>query len=405
MRNKFYLPVVILIFLAIAASACSTLFPAVSGNQNSAEAQQTQVMSTVSAVLTQQAFNTLVAQATQSAIQAQATATPQATATMAPPTATSIPPTATMVPPTPTNTPIPTPCNWAKWISDVTIPDGTTLSAGQQFTKTWRLKNIGTCTWTTAYDLVFVSGSSMSGPAAVDFKANVAPGESVDLSVSLIAPTSAGSYKGFWELRDGSGVLFGLGSNAKDSFWVSINVSGYHSDNVPTSIYPYDFTATICQATWDSNAGNVTLPCPNVVQNQPQWAAVLMTPKFENGSQENERTIWMHINNPNDYLQGFFPATTIQSGNHFIAWIGCLYGNNNCTTTFSLDYKVDNGSVANLGKWNETYDGKITKIDIDLSQFAGKSVQFILGASNKNASGPLDVFWFVPSIQLVSSSS
>jgi len=390
-------------FLAIAASACSTLFPGVSGNQNSASAQQTQVMSTVSAVLTQQAFSTQVAQATQLEQQEQETPTP--TNTPVPPTATSIPPTATMVPPTPTNTPIPTPCDWAQWVADVTFPDGSTLTAGQQFTKTWRLKNIGTCTWTTSYDLVFVSGAAMGAPASVDLKSNVAPGQTIDLSVNLVAPTAGGSYKGFWELRNANGVLFGLGPNTDDPFWVSINVSAYRSDAVPTSKYPYDFTATLCQATWFSNAGNVTLPCPNVPSTFPQWAAVLMNPKFSTGTQENERTIWMHINNSNDYMQGFFPATVIKTNDHFIARIGCLYGNTNCTASFSLDIKVDNGSVTNIGKWSTTYNGGLTKIDIDLSQYAGKSVQFILGATDKNASGSVDLFWFVPSIQQIVPAS
>src|SRR5688572_33446410 len=74
---------------------------------------------------------------------------------------TSIPATATPVPPTstpvrPTNTAIPTAaayCDWVAFIKDVTVPDGTQLSAGEVFTKTWRLQNRGTCTWTPDYML------------------------------------------------------------------------------------------------------------------------------------------------------------------------------------------------------------------------------------------------------------
>ena len=55
-------------------------------------------------------------------------------------------------------------CDWAQFVADVTVPDGTTFAANQTFTKTWRLKNIGFCTWTTSYALVFDSGNSMGGP-------------------------------------------------------------------------------------------------------------------------------------------------------------------------------------------------------------------------------------------------
>lgn len=396
MRTKVFLSIAAFVFLTLAASACASLLRPASGNSDGPGAQQTAVMGTVQAVLTQQAFETLVAQATQAANQPVATATSQPTVIVASPTAS---PTATSVPPTPTNTPIPTPCNLGQYVKDVSVEDGTEFSAGQKFTKTWRIKNIGTCTWTTSYDLVFVDGSAMSAPAAVDFKTDVRPGETVDLSVELVAPSNQGSYKGYWMLRDDGGKQFGLGSDAKQSFWVSIRVSGYKSDNVPTAIYPYDFTAGLCQADWYSSAGKVARPCANVSTSESQWAAVLMSPKFETGVTENERSIWMHLNAKGDWMQGFYPAQAIQNGDHFIAWIGCLDGSEACNTAFSLDYKVDNGSVQNLGKWSESRDGTITKLDIDLSQFAGKSVQFILGVTNTNSSGALNVFWFTPSIQ------
>ncbi len=107
----------------------------------------------------------------------------------------------------------------------------------------------------------------------------------------------------------------------------------------------------------------------------------------------------MHLNSPNDWMQGFYPAQPVRNGDRFVAWIGCLDGSDACNATFSLDYRVDGGSVENLAKWNESRDGKITKIDLDLSQFVGKNVQFILGVTNKNSSGAVDVFWFIPSIQ------
>ena len=96
-------------------------------------------------------------------------------------------------------------CDAAQFIADVTVPDGTIFAPGTAFTKTWRLKNIGTCTWTTAYSLVFVSGEQMSGPGSVALPTTVSPGQTVDVSVALVAPASAGTFRGYWQLKNASG--------------------------------------------------------------------------------------------------------------------------------------------------------------------------------------------------------
>ena len=118
-------------------------------------------------------------------------------------------------------------CSRAQFVTDVTVPDGTIIAPGTTFTKTWRLKNIGNCTWTTSYALVFTSGNAMGAPqsAAVNFPSNVAPGQTVDLSVQFTAPTTAGAIYRLLETARRSGNVFGIGWNANRSFWVEINVS------------------------------------------------------------------------------------------------------------------------------------------------------------------------------------
>lgn len=123
---------------------------------------------------------------------------------------------------TPTLTLTPRPCNQATFVTDVTIPDGTELPPNDIFIKTWRLKNVGTCSWTTSYALIFSSGDQMNGPAVQQLTQVVNPGETVDISVELIAPTTPGTYRGYWRLRDASGNSFGL-TNGND-FWVEIKV-------------------------------------------------------------------------------------------------------------------------------------------------------------------------------------
>ena len=85
---------------------------------------------------------------------------PSAIATLpeVPPTSTSVPPTpvpptSTTVPPTPvppTATQPQIPCDRAKFVEDVTSPDGTDVIQGTSFVKTWRLKNNGICTWNSS---------------------------------------------------------------------------------------------------------------------------------------------------------------------------------------------------------------------------------------------------------------
>ncbi|MEW5869620.1 MAG: protein kinase [Chloroflexota bacterium] len=107
---------------------------------------------------------------------------------------------------------------------DVTIPDGTIMLPGQQFVKVWRIRNAGACTWSTDYWWIFVSGESMDAPARVPLPKSVAPGESVDISVTLTAPREPGVYRGYWELRNASGVIFGFGPDGMSAAWVSIQV-------------------------------------------------------------------------------------------------------------------------------------------------------------------------------------
>jgi hypothetical protein len=111
-------------------------------------------------------------------------------------------------------------------VADVTIPDGTKLDPGADFTKTWRLKNIGTTTWSTAYSLVHASNDKIGGPATVSLPKNVAPGETVDLSVDLTAPNETGKHTSYWKLSNDRGQLFGIGPDASGAFYVQIEVGG-----------------------------------------------------------------------------------------------------------------------------------------------------------------------------------
>jgi hypothetical protein len=131
----------------------------------------------------------------------------------------------------PTNPPPTQTCDVADFVTDVTIPDGTTLEPNEAFTKTWRLKNIGTCSWTPSYAVVFSSGESMGGPATQALAGNVNPGQTVDISINLTAPGTDGNYKSYWKMRNAAGVLF-------TQFYVDIKVK----TPTPTTVGPTTVT-------------------------------------------------------------------------------------------------------------------------------------------------------------------
>ncbi len=97
----------------------------------------------------------------------------------------------------------------AQFVIDLSIPDGTVIAPGASFKKTWKVKNIGTTTWTTAYTLVHVSKDPLTGPSSVSMPEEVAPGDSVDISVELTAPEETGKYTSYWNFGNAQGKLFG----------------------------------------------------------------------------------------------------------------------------------------------------------------------------------------------------
>ncbi len=126
--------------------------------------------------------------------------------------------------PQPTDTSEPEACTDRAAFIGETVLDDTVFKPGTAFTKTWTLRNAGTCTWTTGYALSFYDGEQMGGPNAVPLSKSVAPGESITVAVDLTAPNQNGSYKGRWMLRNEGGDLFGLGDDGKTAFWVQIIV-------------------------------------------------------------------------------------------------------------------------------------------------------------------------------------
>ena len=105
---------------------------------------------------------------------------------------------------------------------DVTVPDNTEFASGASFSKTWRLRNDGTCTWSVGYafapidtpvqyrDKPGISYDPLGSPSAVTLPHDVAPGDEVEIAVNgLVAPGVPGTYRAYWQLSDADGAKFG----------------------------------------------------------------------------------------------------------------------------------------------------------------------------------------------------
>lgn len=373
--------------LALMSSGCVS---ATNPGADNPDAINTQAAATIMMQLTLQAGETAAAQLTQIASQPTATLTSLPSSTPEP-TATSAPTaTFTSVPPTPT-TPAQL-CNAAEFVKDITIPDGEELKPEQAFTKTWRLKNAGSCAWGAGYTLVFFNGDRMSASPELVLGATVNPGQLADISVVLRAPKEPGAYAGYWMLRGPDGVLFGIGSDAQSSFWVKIVVT---SDNREVI---YDMAENYCAATWSTNAG--VRPCPSSDINTANgFITRVDAPQLENGTRDDEPALFvLPDSSPNGFITGRYPAFPVKSGDRFRAVIGCGANNLRCDVQFELFYSADGGAFQSLGSWRERNEGKFVKLDIDLSFLDDSSVVFVLSVTNNGDSDDDVAHWLAPRI-------
>ncbi len=326
--------------------------------------------------------------------------------TVAPPPATAIPPVFTqpvIVPPQPTATAtaIPIPCNLAAFVSDVNVPDGTTFKTSESFTKTWRLKNIGSCSWGSDYRVVLVSGIAMGAPSAVALPAVVPPGQTVDISIPMVAPGIEGSFKGSWKLRSGSNEVFSFSNT--DPFFVQVR-----------TIYPqrlvYDFAGNYCLADWESNAG--ALPCPGTNTDDRGFVIKLDNPVMEDFAHTNARSLETHPlweshadwdpAEKGGWIEGVYPPLTILPNYRFLSGIGCLEGSDSCDVNFMLEYRIVGEDWQNLtpsAGWHEVNDEMVRRVEVDLASLTGKVVEFKLRVDAAGNAGQDWAVWVYPRIE------
>ncbi len=114
--------------------------------------------------------------------------------------------------------------NSIAFVQDINVPDDTIFAPGETFEKTWQLRNIGTCPWTTDYSVIFAGGDDMGSPLSAPLESPVVPGQTVDITVPLTAPETLGIYRSDFLMADAAGNPFGVDGFADQVIWVQIEV-------------------------------------------------------------------------------------------------------------------------------------------------------------------------------------
>ena len=143
------------------------------------------------------------------------------------------------------------------FIGDVTIPDGSILSPGTLFYKSWRVQNTGTCAWGPGYRLAFISGSQLGAASPVAIPP-VQPNGVFDIAVPMFAPAQPGTYRGLWQMVNPAGQPFG------PQFFVSIIVPA------PVAVAPPPLAEITASAT-SINAGDSVTIHAQVENVQAAW--------------------------------------------------------------------------------------------------------------------------------------
>jgi hypothetical protein len=357
------------------------------------------------------AVNTQVAQtlaalgggevATQPVVEPTITSAPLATAALPTVAPTAVPP-----------TPVPTQdtCNQAKWVEDVSVPDGSLYLPNVAFTKTWRIQNVGTCTWNTSYAIVYSSGDHMGEPAATAFLGNVAPNATVDISVNMKSPANNGEYTTYFMLRSDTGLIFGTGSSFIAPLFANIKVNklmlmptfdlGGILPLLPLETLVYDFGTNYCSGSWNNASTPGTLPCPGDTSSPLGYVVRNDNPVLSDGKTYNGVALVTHPQwIDGGSIAGKFPVMAVQNGMKFRATLGCRQNANACTVRYFLRYYEQGvAGLKQLGQWDLKYSDTPLAIDVDLSALAGKNIIFVLQTVTVDASNQDWAQWVNPRI-------
>ncbi len=263
------------------------------------------------------------------------------------------------------------PCDQAAYVRDSTIPDGTIFLAGTSFTKTWEIKNTGTCTWDGTYSVVFGNeGDVMGGPVSTPLVSSgtVAPGDTVEISVDLVAPSSPNSYKGYWKLRNPSGNIFFGDSKG---IWVAVKVVAYNNK--------FALVDNTCFAHWSTSTGAdaPALPCPGKDGDSHGYVYTTNDPKFYTREDNEASLVAAPQQVDNGMIVGTFPPVLVPSNSQFRAFVGCGAKMDNCDADVTITAQPSDGGEQTLKEWNQQpQDFNMVSVDLAAANLANENVVF-----------------------------
>jgi hypothetical protein len=207
-------------------------------------------------------------------------------------------------------------------VTDITIPDDTEFEPGSHFTKTWRLYNKGSCTWSKSFVVFFFSGDQMGPVSSKALPVDVPTGTTIDISFNMVAPSTDGTYKSNWKMKASDGTVFGSGASgvpffvqikvktipfAVNGVAISVDNAGPIS-NLCTEGHTFTFTAAISVTTagtvtyyWTRSDGGTSTPASiDFTGAGTQNATLTWTLTGDIGSS----TVSVYIDTPNHQLFG-----------------------------------------------------------------------------------------------------
>lgn len=306
--------------------------------------------------------------------------------------------------PTPQNTPSPAiventpePKDIGLLLGMVSMGEGSQVFSGEVFHVTWRLRNIGETVWNDQYNLVHIKGNSFGQAEKIPFSFEALPGDIIDVTLVLTAPTERGMYLGEWLIEAPDGSLFGMELDGSEPLPVSVEVTG----NPLTSSFRQIFRMYVDYSTaeWrDQNGpalvsvnGNIGLHGYVTRENYPLFAGAL---------QEDEPTIvMMPPRGEGGYISGKFPAFVIEPSDYLVTRVGCQEPHKFCDVTLKILVQVEGeDDVEVLWERDKEYTGEWILIRRNLTRYAGKAVHFIFVVESKGNNIDDVIGWFVPAI-------
>ena len=262
--------------------------------------------------------------------------------------------------------------------------------------------------------MIFVSGDKLSSPDSVSLPSDVLPGQTVELSMNLVAPDTAGRYQGNWEFEAPNGKVFGAGDTADQPIWVRIRVitPSINTGTVTPTPSPvgtssgtatpqitagYDFVENACAAQWENSRR--LLPCPGLDGNKDGFVLLLDQARLEDGSIKNLPTLLTFPEfTKGGSVQGLYPDYLVQAGDHLQTGASCESGSKTCSVLYQISYIDSAGAKNDLWTVGEFYDGLYSNADIDLSRLAGMKVKFVLSVTALGAPTGDRALWVAPHI-------